>query len=66
MRMELTLSIKTNPQSYVVIEHQPRDSFRLEPTRVVRPRKWVRIFKRPTRISPPFKPITQVQRIRLK
>jgi len=40
------------PSKPVIIEHVPRGSFRLESTRVGRPRKRVRISKHKTRITP--------------
>ena len=43
---------KHKPSKPVIIEHKPRDSFRLEPTRVGRPPKRVRITPRPPRITP--------------
>lgn len=43
---------KNKPLKTVIIEHMPRDSFRLEPTRVGRPRKRVGISKRLPRITP--------------
>jgi len=49
------------PSKPVIIEHQPRDSIRLEPTRISRPRKRVRISKRPPRITPPRPSLSQIR-----
>ncbi len=49
----------------VIVEHKPRDSFRLEPTRIGRPRKRVRISKRKPRITPPMPMLSSVRMRRL-
>jgi len=43
---------KHKPSKPVIIEHQPRDSIRLERTQIGRPRKLVRISHKPPRITP--------------
>jgi transposase-like protein len=54
------------PSKPIVTEHQPRDKVRLPLAQIGRRKKRIRISKRTPRITPPFRPLTQVRNIRLK
>ena len=56
---------KHKPSKRVVIEHQPRDAERLPRINIVRPKKRIRISRRPSRITPPM-PMLSERRPRLK
>ena len=53
---------KHKPSKPVVIEHQPRNSMRIEhPQTIGRKRKRVRLSKKPPRLTPPMPMISEVR-----
>lgn len=49
---------KHKPSTRIIIEHQPRDSMRLQKTQIGRPRKRLRITNSKPRLTPPMPPIS--------
>ena len=52
------------PLKPIIIEHQPRDYFRLEPTQIGRKRKRVRVPKRSRHTTPPMPMLSEIRQKR--